>query len=110
VILQNWDELRHFMWNYVGIVRSTKRLRRALNRIQMLKAEIDKYYSDYRISKNLIELRNLVLVSEMIVRCALMRQESRGLHYTIDHPDLAAEIRDSVLVPPEFQAEQPLVH
>lgn len=110
VILQNWDELRHFMWNYVGIVRSTKRLRRALNRIQMLKAEIDEYYSDYRISKNLIELRNLVLVSEMIVRCALMRQESRGLHYTIDHPDLAAEIRDSVLVPPEFQAEQPLVH
>ncbi len=109
VILQNWDELRHFMWNYVGIVRSTKRLERALNRIQMLKSEIEEYYADYRITKNLIELRNLVLVSEMIVRCALLREESRGLHYTIDHPDLADEVRDSVLVPPDFEAMRPPV-
>jgi L-aspartate oxidase len=103
VILQNWDELRHFMWNYVGIVRSTKRLQRALNRIQMLKKEIEDYYAGYAISKNLIELRNLVLVSEMIVRCALQRQESRGLHYTIDYPELSDEIKDSVLIPPDFQ-------
>ncbi len=102
VILQNWDELRHFMWNYVGIVRSTKRLERALNRIQMLKNEIEDYYAGYVISKNLIELRNLVLVAEMIVRCALQRKESRGLHYTIDYPDLSPEILDSVLTPPDF--------
>jgi L-aspartate oxidase len=87
----------------VGIVRSTKRLQRALNRIQMLKKEIEDYYAGYAISKNLIELRNLVLVSEMIVRCALQRQESRGLHYTIDYPELSDEIKDSVLIPPDFQ-------
>jgi len=102
VILHNWEELRHFMWNYVGIVRTTKRLERALNRIQMLKKEIEEYYSSYIMSKNLIELRNLALVSEMIVRCALLRKESRGLHYTLDYPELSAEIRDSILVPPDF--------
>lgn len=102
VILQNWDELRHFMWNYVGIVRSTKRLERALNRIQMLKKEIEDYYAGYQISQNLIELRNLVLVSEMIVRCALQRKESRGLHYTIDYPELSDEVKDSILIPPDF--------
>ena len=76
VILQNWDELRATMWNYVGIVRTTKRLQRALHRIEMLKREITEYYQDYKVSKNLIELRNLVLVSEMIVRCAMQRKES----------------------------------
>ncbi len=105
VILQNWDELRHFMWNYVGIVRSTKRLQRALNRIQMLKNEIEEYYTDYLISKNLIELRNLVLVSEMIVRCALLRKESRGLHYTIDFPALNDNPEDSILIPPDFLSQ-----
>lgn len=109
VILQNWDELRHFMWNYVGIVRTTKRLERALNRIQLLKREIEAYYQGYSISKNLIELRNLVLVSEMIVRCALQRKESRGLHYSLDYPELSTTIQDSVLTPPDFEASSPLV-
>ncbi|AXI02820.1 L-aspartate oxidase [Aquirhabdus parva] len=104
VILHNWEELRHFMWNYVGIVRTTKRLERALNRIQMLKHEIEEYYSSYIMSKNLIELRNLALVSEMIVRCALQRKESRGLHYTLDYPELSTEIKDSILIPPDFTA------
>ena len=93
VILQNWDELRQTMWNYVGIVRTTKRLERALHRIEMLKREITEYYHDYQVSKNLIELRNLVLVSEMIVRCAMERKESRGLHFTLDYPELSDELR-----------------
>lgn len=110
VILQNWDELRTSMWNYVGIVRTTKRLERALHRIEMLKTEIEAYYQDYKVSKNLIELRNLVLVSEMIVRCAMQRKESRGLHYTLDYPELSTELRDTVLTPPEFLISQPLVN
>ncbi|CAB1211035.1 L-aspartate oxidase [Acinetobacter bouvetii] len=110
VILQNWDELRQTMWNYVGIVRTTKRLERALHRIEMLKREITEYYQDYQVSKNLIELRNLVLVSEMIVRCAMERKESRGLHYTLDYPELGPELRKTVLTPPNFQVETPLVN
>ncbi|WP_171501008.1 L-aspartate oxidase [Acinetobacter wanghuae] len=110
VILQNWDELRQTMWNYVGIVRTTKRLERALHRIEMLKTEITEYYQDYQVSKNLIELRNLVLVSEMIVRCAMARQESRGLHFTLDYPELLPELRKTVLSPPNFALEQPLVN
>jgi len=110
VILQNWDELRQTMWNYVGIVRTTKRLQRALHRIEMLKREITEYYEDYQVSKNLIELRNLVLVSEMIVRCAMERKESRGLHFTLDYPELASELRKTVLTPPNFQVETPLVN
>jgi L-aspartate oxidase len=109
VILQNWDELRTSMWNYVGIVRTTKRLERALHRIEMLKREIEEYYQGYKVSKNLIELRNLVLVSEMIVRCAMQRKESRGLHYTLDYPELSKEIRDTILTPPDFLVSQPLV-
>ena len=110
VILQNWDELRQTMWNYVGIVRTTKRLERALHRIEMLKQEITEYYHDYQVSKNLIELRNLVLVSEMIVRCAMERKESRGLHFTLDYPELADELRKTVLTPPSFKVETPLVN
>ncbi|NNH34667.1 L-aspartate oxidase [Acinetobacter sp. NIPH 2377] len=110
VILQNWDELRQTMWNYVGIVRTTKRLERALHRIEMLKQEINEYYHDYQVSKNLIELRNLVLVSEMIVRCAMERKESRGLHFTLDYPELADELRKTVLTPPSFKVETPLVN
>ena len=110
VILQNWDELRQTMWNYVGIVRTTKRLERALHRIEMLKKEITEYYQDYQVSKNLIELRNLVLVSEMIVRCAMHRKESRGLHFTLDYPEPLPELRKTVLVPPNFEVETPLVN
>ncbi len=110
VILQNWDELRQTMWNYVGIVRTTKRLQRALHRIEMLKKEITEYYQDYHVSKNLIELRNLVMVSEMIVRCAMQRKESRGLHYTLDYPELSNELRKTVLTPPNFTVETPLVN
>lgn len=99
VILHNWEELRRFMWDYVGIVRTDKRLARALHRVELLKREIHEYYSNYTISTNLIELRNLVLVSELIIRCAQLRRESRGLHYTLDYPELDTEIRDSVLQP-----------
>ncbi|NNM52604.1 MAG: L-aspartate oxidase, partial [Pseudomonadales bacterium] len=100
VISHNWDELRRFMWDYVGIVRTNKRLQRALNRVQLLRREIQEYYSNYRISNDLIELRNLVLVSELIIRSALNRHESRGLHYSLDYPHSQSEPNDTVLEPP----------
>ncbi len=100
VILQhNWHELRLFMWDYVGIVRTTKRLERALRRITLLQQEIDEYYANFRVSNNLLELRNLVQVAELIVRCAMERKESRGLHYTLDYPDQLAESGPTVLSP-----------
>ncbi|HEY4438037.1 MAG TPA: L-aspartate oxidase [Lelliottia sp.] len=99
VIQHNWHELRLFMWDYVGIVRTTKRLERALRRITMLQQEIDEYYANFRVSNNLLELRNLVQVAELIVRCAMMRKESRGLHYTLDYPNQLAESGPSVLAP-----------
>jgi L-aspartate oxidase len=87
VISQNWDELRLVMWNYVGIVRTTRRLERALHRIHLLRAEVDDYYANFRVNRDLLELRNLLECAELIVRSALMRHESRGLHYSRDFPD-----------------------
>ncbi len=99
VIQHNWYELRLLMWDYVGIVRTTKRLERALRRINMLQQEIDEYYANFRISNNLLELRNLVQVAELIVRCAMERKESRGLHFTLDYPELLDEAKPTLLSP-----------
>ena len=97
VIAHNWDELRRFMWNYVGIVRTTKRLERAQHRIRLLKEEIDEYYANFRISNNLLELRNLVDVASLIVNSALIRRESRGLHFSRDFPDTLPKAMPTVL-------------
>ncbi|MFC3457831.1 MULTISPECIES: L-aspartate oxidase [Massilia] len=100
VIAHNWDELRRFMWNYVGIVRTTKRLERAQHRIALLKEEIDEYYRNFRITHDLLELRNLVDVASLIVNSALSRHESRGLHYSRDYPDTLPKALPSVVTPP----------
>jgi L-aspartate oxidase len=99
VIKQNWTEIRRFMWNYVGIVRTTKRLERAANRIALLKKEVEDYYGSFVVTTDLIELRNLLQAAELIVTSALARHESRGLHYTLDYPEMLEEARDTVLVP-----------
>jgi L-aspartate oxidase len=99
VIAQTWGEIRRFMWNYVGIVRTTKRLERAKHRIDMLRQEVREYYAHFRVTPDLIELRNLVEVADLIIRSALSRHESRGLHYTLDFPDALPHAKDTVLVP-----------
>ncbi|GGD85130.1 L-aspartate oxidase [Tsuneonella deserti] len=99
VIKQNWTEIRRFMWNYVGIVRTTKRLERAAHRIATLAQEIEDYYGSFRVTTDLIELRNLHQCADLIVRSALKRHESRGLHFILDYPETLPEARDTVLVP-----------
>jgi L-aspartate oxidase len=99
VITQTWGEIRRFMWNYVGIVRTTKRLERAKHRIDLLRQEVNEYYKNFRVTPDLIELRNLVEVADQIVRSALSRHENPGQHNTHEYPDQLAEARDTVLVP-----------
>ncbi len=102
IISHNWEELRRFMWDYVGIVRTDKRLQRARRRVQLLQQEVTEYYSNYRISSDLLELRNLIQVADLMIQCAIRRKESRGLHYTLDYPEQAEQAIDTVLTPPLF--------
>lgn len=104
VVSHNWSELRHFMWDYVGIVRTNKRLKRALSRMALLQHEIEEYYGNFRVTSDLVELRNLIQVAGFIIQSAQSRRESRGLHYTLDYPetDTSRTPHNTILVPPNF--------
>lgn len=99
IVKHNWSEIRRFMWDYVGIVRTTKRLERAKHRVKMLRKEVNDYYGNFRVTPDLIELRNLIEIANLIVKSALARKESRGLHYTRDYPDMLDVAKDTILVP-----------
>ena len=97
VITHMWDEIRRLMWNYVGIVRTNRRLQRAQTRLESLQREISEYYSSFKTHSDIEELRNIALVAQLSVRCALARHESRGIHYNLDYPEMLSEARDTVL-------------